>query len=406
MVLRGNSMLDSISSFLKKCREWEITVLDLPTAYWRELMARLSTEKAEFPPSVRLTIIGGETALSTSLNQWQKSVSEKVRLVNTYGPTETTIVATWCDTLPSSSSSSLPSAPSAPSAVKNSPKTLPIGRPIPNARTYVLDANLQPVPIGVPGELYIGGAGVARGYINRSELNREKFIPDPFSSKQGDRLYKTGDLVRYLPDGNLEFLDRTDRQVKIRGFRIELGEIESALSQHPDVQEAVILAREEDSGGKRLIAYLVLNSALSIGNSALIKNLRSFLREQLPDYMVPASFVCLESMPLTPNGKVDFKALPAPETNSSEADFIAPETLEEQVLADIWAEVLGLKQVGINDNFFELGGHSLLATQLIAKVRDRFQVELSLRCLFQSPTVASLAAMRSRKLKASHVRTH
>ncbi|MEG4958745.1 MULTISPECIES: amino acid adenylation domain-containing protein [unclassified Microcoleus] len=390
LVLRGNSMLDSISSFLQKCREWQITVLDLPTAYWRELTARLSAEKSEFPPSVRLTIIGGETALSASLNQWQKCVSEKVRLVNTYGPTETTIVATWCDTLPSSSSSSLPSAPSAPSAVKNSAKTFPIGRPIPNARTYVLDANLQPVPIGVPGELYIGGAGVARGYINRSDQNREKFIPDLFSNVQGDRLYKTGDLVRYLPDGKLEFLDRTDRQVKIRGFRIELGEIESALSQHPDVQEAVILARDQDSGGKRLIAYLVLNSALSIGNSALIKNLRSFLRGQLPDYMVPASFVCLESMPLTPNGKVDFKAFPAPDTNSSEADFIAPETLEEQVLAEIWAEVLGLKQVGINDNFFELGGHSLLATQLIAKVRDRFQVELSLRSLFQSPTVASL----------------
>ncbi|MEG4028416.1 MULTISPECIES: amino acid adenylation domain-containing protein [unclassified Microcoleus] len=391
LVLRGNSMLDSISSFLQKCREWQITVLDLPTAYWRELTARLSIENAEFPPSVRLTIIGGETALSASLNQWQKCVSEKVRLVNTYGPTETTIVATWCD---SSSSSSLPSAPSASSAVKNSKnsaKTLPIGRPIPNARTYVLDANLQPVPIGVSGELYIGGAGVARGYLNRSDLNREKFIPDPFSSKQGDRLYKTGDLVRYLHDGNLEFLDRTDRQVKIRGFRIELGEIESALSQHPDVQEAVILAHEEDSGSKRLVAYLVLNSAPSIGNSALIKNLRSFLREQLPDYMVPASFMFLESMPLTPNGKVDFKALPAPETNRSNADFIAPQTLEEQVLADIWAEVLGLKQVGINDNFFELGGHSLLATQLIAKVRDRFQVELSLRCLFQSPTVASLA---------------
>ncbi|MEG4215636.1 amino acid adenylation domain-containing protein [Microcoleus sp. Pol14C6] len=375
LVLRGNSMLDSIYSFLQKCREWEITVLDLPTAYWRELTARLSIENAEFPSSVRLTIIGGEAALSASLDQWQKCVSEKVRLVNTYGPTETTIVATWCEL-----SGNIPTA-----------KSLPIGRPIPNARTYVLDANLQPVPIGVPGELYIGGAGVARGYINRSDLNREKFIPDIFSSKQGDRLYKTGDLVRYLPDGNLEFLDRTDRQVKIRGFRIELGEIESALSQHPDVQEAVILAREEDSGEKRLIAYLVLNSALSIGNSALIKNLRSFLREQLPDYMVPASFVCLESMPLTPNGKVDFKALPAPETNRSEADFIAPQTLEEQVLAEVWAEVLGLKQVGINDNFFELGGHSLLATQLIAKVRDRFQVELSLRCLFQSPTVASLA---------------
>ncbi|MEG4112400.1 MULTISPECIES: amino acid adenylation domain-containing protein [unclassified Microcoleus] len=382
LVLRGNSMLDSISSFLQKCREWQITVLDLPTAYWRELTARLSAEKAEFPPSVRLTIIGGEAALPASLNQWRKCVSEKVRLVNTYGPTETTIVATWCE-LPGN----IPTA-----------KSLLIGRPIPNARTYVLDANLQPVPIGIPGELYIGGAGISRGYINRSDLNREKFIPDIFSNVQGARLYKTGDLVRYLPDGNLEFIDRTDRQVKIRGFRIELGEIESTLSQHPDVQEAVILAHEEDSGSKRLVAYLVLNSAVAGGHggtapthSALIKNLRSFLREQLPDYMVPASFMFLEAMPLTPNGKVDFKALPAPETNNSNADFIAPQTLEEQVLAEIWAEVLGLKQVGINDNFFELGGHSLLATQLIAKVRDRFHVELSLRCLFQSPSVASLA---------------
>ncbi|MEG4227994.1 amino acid adenylation domain-containing protein [Microcoleus sp. N9_B2] len=375
LVLRENSMSDSISSFLQKCREWEITVLNLPTAYWHEFTAMLSTKTQEFPPSVRLTIIGGEAALPASLDRWQKCVSEKVRLVNAYGPTETTISATWCQL----------------SANISTAKSLPIGRPIPNARTYVLDANLQPVPIGVPGELYIGGAGVARGYINRSELNREKFIPDLFSKVQGDRLYKTGDLVRYLPDGNLVFLDRTDRQVKIRGFRIELGEIESTLSQHPDVQEAVILARDEDSAGKRLIAYLVLNSAVSIDNSARIKNLRSFLQKKLPDYMVPASFMFLEAMPLTPNGKVDFKALPAPETNSSDADFIAPQTLEEQVLADIWAEVLGLKQVGINDNFFELGGHSLLATQLIAKVRDRFQVELSLRCLFQSPTVASLA---------------
>lgn len=375
LVLRNHSMLDSISYFLKKCREWEITVLNLPTAYWHELTARLSTETPEFPPSVRLTIIGGEAALPASLERWHKCVSERVQLVNAYGPTETTISATWCKL-----SRNIPRA-----------KSLPIGRSIPNARTYVLDANLQPVPMGVPGELYIGGAGVARGYLNRPELNREKFVPDIFSGVPGARLYKTGDLVRYLPDGNLEFLDRTDRQVKIRGFRIELGEIESVLSQHPNVREAVMMAREEASGNKRLVAYLVVNSTLSAGNSKLIKSLRSFLREKLPDYMLPASFVCLESLPLTPNGKVDFKALPAPEINGLEADNLAPQTVEEQRLAEIWAEVLGLKQVGIHDNFFELGGHSLLAAQLIAKVRDRFQVDLSLRCLFQSPTVATLA---------------
>ncbi|HEY9810222.1 MAG TPA: amino acid adenylation domain-containing protein [Halomicronema sp.] len=379
LVLRGYSMLDSISSFLKKCQEWQITILDLPTAYWRELTARLNSEKQEFPPSVRLVIIGGEAALLESVKQWRNCVSKKVMLVNTYGPTETTIVATWCELAGEFSTA----------------KSVPIGRPIPNVCNYVLDENLQPVPVGVAGELYIGGAGVSRGYINRLELNQEKFIANLFSNLEGEKLYKTGDLVRYLPDGNLEFIGRTDRQVKIRGFRIELGEIESALSQYPDVAEAVVIVREEDSGDKRLVVYVVLNGKADSApaDSELIKNLRSFLREKLPEYMIPASFVFLKSLPLTPNGKVDFKALPAPLPNTLEANFIAPQTLEQQGLASIWAEVLGVEQVGREDNFFELGGHSLLATQLIAKVRDLFQVELSLRSLFQSPTVASLAAV-------------
>ena len=415
LVLRGYSMLDSISSFLKKCREYSITVLDLPTAYWRELTARLNSEKQELPPSVRLVIIGGEAAFLEPVKQWKNCVSEKVRLVNTYGPTETTIVATWCEL----------------SGEILRAKSVPIGRPIPNVCTYVLDENLQPVPMGVAGELYIGGAGVSRGYINRTELNSEKFIANIFSNLEGDKLYKTGDLVRYLSDGNLEFIGRTDRQVKIRGFRIELGEIESALSQYPDVAEAVVIVREEDSGDKRLVAYVVLNSKAGSGagvspaqsqespmanrgqdaratlkamanrgqdaratlKPGLLGSLRHWMREKLPEYMIPASFVFLESLPLTTNGKVDFKALPAPLPNTSEVDFIAPQTLEEQVLANIWAEVLGVEKVGREDNFFELGGHSLLATQLIAKVRDRFQVEISLRALFQSPTVANLAAV-------------
>ncbi|MCT7952156.1 amino acid adenylation domain-containing protein [Ancylothrix sp. C2] len=372
LVLRGYSMLDSVSSFLKKCQEWQITILDLPTAYWRELTARLSREKQEFPPSVRLVIIGGEAALLESLKQWRNCVSEKVRLVNTYGPTETTIVATWCEL----------------SGEFSTAKSVSIGRPIPNVCIYVLGENLQPVPIGVAGELYIGGAGVSRGYINRSELNSEKFIANIFSNVEGEKLYKTGDLVRYLPDGNLEFIGRTDRQVKIRGFRIELGEIESALSQYPDVAEAVVIVREEDLGDKHLVAYVVLNS-----QDSQARRLRHWMRDKLPEYMIPASFVFLESLPLTTNGKVDFKALPAPLPNTSEVDFIAPQTLEEKVLANIWAEVLGVEKVGREDNFFELGGHSLLATQLIAKVRDAFQVEISLRALFQSPTVANLAAV-------------
>jgi amino acid adenylation domain-containing protein len=268
---------------------------------------------------------------------------------------------------------------------------MPIGRPVANMRLYVLDSQLQPVPIGVAGELYVGGIGVGRGYLNSAERTAEVFIPDPFAQEPGARLYKTGDLARYLSDGNIQFLGRLDRQVKIRGFRIELREIEALMAQHPDILQTVVIAREDQPDNKLLVAYVVPNQEQVPTPSEL----RRFLKEKLPDYMVPEAFVVLGALPLIPNGKVDHRALPAPEPSRGglEEAFVAPRTPTEEVIAAIWADILSLKQVSIYDNFFELGGHSLLATQVISQMREAFQVELPLRALFEGSTTADLAEL-------------
>ncbi|WP_442937688.1 non-ribosomal peptide synthase/polyketide synthase [Nostoc sp.] len=318
------------------------------------------------------------------------------QLHNLYGPTEAAIDVTFWECQRESNL-----------------KTVPIGRPISNTQIYILDQNLQPVPVGVPGELHIGGAGLARGYLNRPELTQEKFIPNPFSGSRGaeeqrsrgvrerrrkiakspvasPRLYKTGDLARYLPDGNIEYLGRIDNQVKIRGFRIELGEIEAALSQHQDVQTSVVIVREDIPGDKRLVAYIVPQPQVT----PTISQLRSFLKEELPEYIVPSAFVTLDSLPLTPNGKLDRRALPAPEPSSELSDkYVTPRTPLEEILAQIWVQVLKVELVGRHDNFFELGGHSLLATQLISRMRSSLKVELPLRSLFAAPTIAELAPL-------------
>jgi acyl carrier protein len=256
---------------------------------------------------------------------------------------------------------------------------------------YILDRHLQPLPVGVAGELHIGGDGLARGYLNRPQLTSEKFIPHPFSDDPSARLYKTGDLVRYLSDGNIEFMGRIDHQIKIRGFRIELGEIEVVLVGYFGVNLAVVMAREDRPGDTRLVAYVVPK----VGQELSVQNLRSFLKQKLPDYMVPAAFVVLESLPLTPNGKVDRLGLPAPDRTRPEPEetYVAPRSPVEEALAEIWGQVLGLDQVGINDNFFELGGHSLLATQVISRVINTFRVKVPLRSLFQAPTVADMAVV-------------
>ncbi|HEX2209622.1 MAG TPA: amino acid adenylation domain-containing protein, partial [Longimicrobium sp.] len=286
-------------------------------------------------------------------------------LSNNYGPTECTVVATS-------------------GVVKADGARAPsIGGPIENTRVYVLDSGLRPLPAGVPGELCIGGAQVARGYLNRPALTAERFVPDPFSAHPGARLYRSGDKVRWLADGSIEYLGRLDEQVKVRGFRIELGEIESTLRRHPDVADCAVIARDDERGEKRLAAYVV--------GGADADDLRAHLRGSLPDYMVPAAFVALDALPLTPNGKLDRRALPAPEYAPANERYVAPRTPAEQVLAATWAEVLGVERVGIHDNFFELGGHSLLATRLASRVGDVFGAAVSVRALFEAPTVAELA---------------
>jgi amino acid adenylation domain-containing protein len=386
LVLRTDEMLSSVSTFVQKCREWKLTVLELPTAYWHQIISELATTGESLPTSVRLVSFGGEAALPEKLRLWQRCVNDWRRyhqmgepplLINGYGPTEATVEATIYKL--------------SESVLEDTRSQVPIGRPIGNVQAYILDRYLQPVPIGVPGELHIGGDGLARGYLNRPELTAEKFIPNPFNDEPGTRLYKTGDLVRYLPDGNIEYLGRIDNQVKIRGFRIELGEIETVLGQHPAVRETLLLVREDIPGDKRLVAYLIPKEE----PAATTNELRHFLREKLPSYMIPSAFVMLETIPLTPNGKVDYRALPAPDKAQLELEerFVAPRTPVEEELAAIWTNVLGLEQIGVHNNFFDLGGHSLLAIQAISRLRQAFQVELSVRSLFESPTVAQLAEL-------------
>ncbi len=312
---------------------------------------------------------------------------------NHYGPSETHVVTAY--TL-AGDPASWPSHP-------------PIGRPIDNTEAYILDPHGRPVPCGVTGELFLGGVCLARGYLGRSDLTSERFIPHPFRDEPGARLYKTGDLARYLPDGNIEFLGRIDHQVKIRGFRIELGEIEGALTQHPLVQEAVVLAREDRPGDRRLVAYVVATDLGHDGtraSSPIVPALRAHLAEHLPEYMLPAAIVTVPAMPLTPNGKVDRCALPAPDTARPELGtaFVAPRSETEAELAPIWAECLGLDAVGVLDNFFELGGDSLRAVQVFARVRQRFGVEISFQYLFAHPTIAS-SAERVEQTKGTGVRT-
>ncbi|MFP4120962.1 MAG: amino acid adenylation domain-containing protein [Coleofasciculus sp.] len=342
-------------------------LLSLPSLY----LLLLEQAKLEQLTSLRTVIVAGESC-SKELVQRHLDLKLEASLFNEYGPTEGTV---WSSVYHCQS-------PEIRTQV-------PIGRPIANTQIYLLDAHLHPVPIGVVGELYISGDGLARGYLNQPEMTEQRFIPNPFSHESGGRLYKTGDLARYLPDGNIEFIGRIDNQVKIRGFRIELGEIETALNQHPGVRESVVLARDDVPGDKRLIAYIVPNRE----SVPTISQLRDFLKQTLPEYMIPSAFVWLKDLPLTPNGKVDRRGLPAPDQVRPEIAgvFVAPRTSVEEKLVKIWAELLKIERVGIHDNFFELGGHSLLTTQLLAKVRDTFQVDVSLRQLLELPTVAGLA---------------
>ena len=336
------------------------------------LSAFLDSADTKLCGSIKRVICSGE-ALSPDI---QKRFFKKLNceLHNLYGPTEAAIdVSYWeCNE-------------------NNLYSSVPIGKPVANTQLYILDKNLVPVPVGVSGELHIGGYQVARGYHNRPNLTAEKFIPDIFSHEPNSRLYKTGDLAKWLPDGNIEFLGRIDFQVKIRGFRIELGEIESVLSAHPGVKENVVIAKESHAGDKQLAAYVVAEGLDIENQEQNVSDIRSFLKEKLPDYMIPSFFVFMDSLPLTPNGKIDRKKLPEPDISAMQKEYVAPRTDTEKKIASIWEEVLKLEQAGIFDNFFEIGGHSLLATVVISHLKETFALKLPIVKLFELPTISELA---------------
>ncbi len=360
LVLAEQEKLSSGQDLVEVLKSRRITTVTLPPS----VLAVLPQSEL---PELRTIVTAGEKCTTDLVRRWGK----ERQFVNAYGPTETTVCASMYEAHPDDVTEP------------------PIGKPIDNFELYVMDRNLQPTALNVPGELCIGGIGLARGYLNRPELTAEKFIPNPFSKIPGSRLYRSGDLVRWRRDGNMEFLGRIDLQVKVRGFRIELGEIETVLTGHEKIRDVAVLAREDSPGQLRLVAYYVTEE----GRSLPVSSLKKYLKKQLPEYMIPALYVHLESMPLSPSGKVDRKALPLPEQSRDmlENEYVAPRNDTEKKLTAIVAELLDLKKVGIYDNFFELGGHSLLATQFVSHIRKTFKVEIPLQKLFESPTVSGIA---------------
>ncbi|MCA1682472.1 MAG: amino acid adenylation domain-containing protein [Actinobacteria bacterium] len=361
-----------------------------------ELMAREGIDMGEFVPAtasllfeyleregkrldfMRLVVVSSEAWRNDRYEFFKSLCGPKTRLVNSYGLTEATIDSTWFEP--------------GPDAQLVSGRFVPIGAPLDNTRVYVLDANLEPQPVGVAGELCVGGVAVARGYLNRSELTAQRFVPDPFSSDPRARLYRSGDLARWLPDGTIEFIGRTDRQIKIRGFRVEPGEIESVLESHPRVQAAAVTDRDDGTGNRHLVAYLVAGVA---AEPPAIDTLRALVAEHLPAYMIPAAWVVVDSLPVTPNGKVDLDALPDPEFDRSAAadEYVAPRSAVERQLAQVFSDVLCVGEVGVHDDFFALGGHSLLAVRLFSELERQLGARIPLSVLFQTATVAGLAQM-------------
>ena len=382
VVVRGNDAdLDPIAFTALVARE-QVTVLDLPTAYWHAWTGRLAAGSLALPDSLRVVIVGGERALPSTLAAWRSLPgADRVRWINTYGPTETTVIATSFE--PASGTAG----------------DLPIGRAIANTRAYVLDSRLRPVPVGTPGELVVGGVGVARGYLNRPAMTAERFVADPFASEPGARMFRTGDRARWRFDGQLEFLGRVDHQVKIRGFRVEPGEVEAALADLPEVAEAAVIARPTAAGDARLVAYVVPALGVDFDPAAL----RQALRAILPAPLVPASFVRLDALPLTPSGKVDRRGLPLDKAGDAGriAPLVAASTPLARQLVAVWEAVLGVEPVGVQDNFFDLGGHSLLAIRLLARVEEATGHALPLASLFLGGTIADQATrIEGKRLEA------
>lgn len=375
LVLRTEASINSTRNFLEFIAQEQITVLNLPTAFWHGLVSGLTLLNVSLPPAVRLLIVGGEKASSSIYAEWQKLVGPYPRWLNAYGPTETTVTATIFDPI---------AAGYDPSQAE-----IPIGYPLPNSQIYILDENLQPVPEGEIGEMYIGGPGLARGYLNLAERTASKFIANPLSDQPESRLYRTGDTARYLADGSLEFIGRIDFQVKIRGFRIELAEIETYLEQYPAVQQSIVLAREDVPGEKRLAAYIIPKPGQQPNRSEL----RAFLQTKLPEYMIPAAVIVLEIFPMLPNGKVDRRAFPEPQVTDlvQARELVLPSSALEAQLVKIWEQVLSIKPISTTDNFMDLGGTSLLVARLADQIDQQLNQTLSLAVIFQAPTIKQLA---------------
>ncbi|HWN42369.1 MAG TPA: amino acid adenylation domain-containing protein [Thermoanaerobaculia bacterium] len=384
VVPRPPGLFPSFSELSDLIVRYGITAMDLPTAYWHEWVGEMYRSQTPPPPPLRLVVIGTEQALPERVAEWLELVGDRVRLNNSYASTEATVTTVVYE----------PGVEDLPRF--RAGERVPVGRNIQNCRAYVLDEGLEPVPVGVPGYIYIAGPNVSRGYANWPDRTAASFIPDPFAEEMGygpgQRMYRQGDVGRWLPSGDLEYLGRRDDQVKIRGFRVEPEEVGTVLARHPAVKDCIVLVRDDGPVGKRLVGYATLVPGSS-GISARVKDLRDFLRESLPDHMIPAGLVLMDSLPLTSNGRVDRRALPDPASDRPETGggFVAPQTAAEEILEGIWCEVLGVPRAGVNDNFFDLGGHSLLGTQVVSRVREQLRVELPLRAIFESPTLSSLA---------------
>jgi len=377
VVLHSDPTALSPAQLLSQCERLGVTTLHLPAAYWRQIEDEMSETGGRIPEGLEAVIVGGHSPSYQRLDAWNDLLVAPSDFFNAYGPTEATITCLVHKEAPGA-------------ARPAGANKMPIGKPIANVRAYVLDASFQPSPVGVAGELHIAGAGLARGYANHPELTAERYLPDPFAQAPGQRLYKTGDLCRYLPDGSIEFLGRADRQVKIRGFRVELGEIEHWLREHPAIRDALVTTAAGQDGEDRLVAYVAAEPDVTASE------LRGYLKKRLPDYMAPRSFVMLEEMPLNENGKVDKDALPPPPAIHDIADgkdFVAPRTPAEQTIAEIWSQLLTVATVSVHSDFFDLGGHSITATRLAARLRSAFQVEVPLRAIFERPTIAELAEL-------------
>ena len=380
LILRNDAMLAGAPAFLGACASWGVTVCDLPTAFWQELVDRVDAGEAAWPPSLRLLVFGGERALPERVARLRRQLGPAVRVINSYGPTEITVAAT------SHAFHGEPDGPPRPL------RELPIGRPLPGARAYVLDGARELCPPGIPGELAIGGESLARGYLGRPDLTARAFLPDPFAGRSGARMYTTGDLARHRLDGGedgaLEYLGRIDRQVKVRGFRIELAEIEGALAQHPAVAEAAVGIDERRAGERALVAWW----AARPGEGATAAELRGFLKERLPEPMVPSLFARLPALPRNASGKLDRRALPVPKLEATSAGgYEAPATPAEEAVAYVWRDVLGVPRVGRKDDFFALGGRSLLLPRVRHRLEQELGVRLSLASLLERTTAAALA---------------